>query len=81
VSVFSYPRRLQTPKAIDAHTLKRAGATVPGMLPAALLAQLGMPAPAAAVFLAVATLAVVCRIIGSDARTGRVARMMLARAW
>jgi hypothetical protein len=49
------------------------------MLPAALLAQLGMPALAAAVFLAVAALAVVCWIIGSDARTGRVARMMLAR--
>jgi hypothetical protein len=59
--------------------LKGAGATAAAMLPPALLAQLGMPAFAAAVFLVVAALAVVCWIIGSDARTGRVARMLLAR--
>lgn len=59
--------------------LKHASRAAAGMLPAAFLARLGVPALAAVVFLAVAVLVVICWIISSDARTGRVARVMLAR--
>jgi len=43
------------------NTLKHAGRTASGMLSAALLARLGMPALAALVFLAVLVLGVRCR--------------------
>ena len=59
--------------------LKRAGGTAAGMLPAALLAQRGMPALAAVVFLAVLVLGVTCWVIGNPERSDRVTRMMLAR--
>lgn len=60
-------------------TLKHAGQVIAGMLPAAVLARLGMPALAALVFLAALVLGVACWIIGSPDRSDRVNRMMLAR--
>ena len=62
-----------------ANTLKCAGRTAAGALPAALLAELGMPALGALVFLAIVILAVVCWVIASGDRTDRVSQMMLAR--
>jgi hypothetical protein len=50
-----------------------------GVLPAALLIRLGIPALAALVFLTVLVLGVICWIIGSPDRSDRVTRMMLAR--
>jgi hypothetical protein len=50
-----------------------------GLLPAALLARLGVPALAALVFLAVLVLGVACWIIDSGDRSDRVTRMILAR--
>ena len=58
--------------------LKHAGRAAAGMLPAALLVRLGMPALAAVVFLAVLVVGVTCWIISSDDRTDRVNRIMLA---
>jgi hypothetical protein len=60
------------------NALKYAGRAVAGMLPAALLVRLGMPALAALVFLVVLVLGVICWIIGSGARSDRVTRMILA---
>lgn len=62
-----------------ANILKHAGRTAAGALPAALLAELGMPALGALVFLAIAVLAVICWVIASGDRTDRVSQMMLAR--
>ena len=45
----------------------------------ALLAELGMPALGALVFLAIVVLAVICWVIASGDRTDRVSQMMLAR--
>jgi hypothetical protein len=59
--------------------VKHGSRTVAGMVPVAVLLRLGMPALAALVFLAVLMVGVTCWIISSDARTGRVNRMMLAR--
>ena len=59
--------------------LKRAGRTAAGALPAALLAELGMPALGALVFLAIVILVVICWVIASGDRTDRVSQMMLAR--
>jgi hypothetical protein len=59
--------------------LRHASRAAVGMLPVAVLAQLGMPGLAAMVFLTVLGLGMACWIISSDARTGRVNRMMLAR--
>jgi hypothetical protein len=59
--------------------MKRAGRTAAGVLPAALLVQLGLPALAGVIFLAILMMGVICWVIGSDARTDRVTRMMLAR--
>jgi hypothetical protein len=59
--------------------LRRAGRMAAGALPAALLAKLGMPALAAAVFLTVVAVAVICWVIASGDRTNRVSQMMLAR--
>lgn len=60
-------------------TLKHAGQAVVGMLPAALLAQLGEPALAALVFLTILVLGVACWIISDSERSDRVNRMLLAR--
>ncbi len=57
----------------------RGSRTVAGIVPAAVLLRLGMPALAALVSLAVLMVGVTCWIISSDDRTGRVNRMMLAR--
>ena len=59
--------------------LKHTAPVVAGMLPAAVLVRLGMPALAALVFLAVLVLGVICWVISSPDRSERVARMMLAR--
>ena len=61
------------------NVLKHAGKVVGGMLPAAVLVRIGMPALAAAVFLAVLVLGVICWIISSPERSDRVNRMLLAR--
>jgi hypothetical protein len=61
------------------NALKHARRTVAGMLPAALLARLGLPTLAGVVFLTVLVLGVICWVISSDDRTGRVNRMMLAK--
>ena len=61
-----------------ANILKHAGWTAAGALPAALLAELGMPALGALVFLAIVVLAVICWVIASGDRTDRVSRIMLA---
>jgi hypothetical protein len=58
---------------------KLAGRAAAVMLPAGLLSQLGMPALAALVFLAVLALGAFCWIISSQDRCDRVNRMMLAR--
>jgi hypothetical protein len=58
--------------------LRRAGRMAAGALPAAVLAELGMPALGAVVFLAVVALVVICWVIGSGDRTNRVSQMMLA---
>ena len=49
------------------------------MLPAALLARLGVPALAALVFLAILVLGVICWIISDPERSERVNRMLLAK--
>ena len=59
--------------------LRHAGRTAAGVLPAALPAELGMPALGALVFLAIVVLAVICWVIASGDRTDRVSQMMLAR--
>jgi len=60
-------------------TLRGAGRVAAGMLPAAVLARLGLPALAAAVFLAVLALGAACWIIASNDRSDRVTRMIYAR--
>jgi hypothetical protein len=60
--------------------LKHTARAAAGILPAAVLAGLGMPALGALVFLAVLVLGVICWIIGSGDRSERVTRMILARA-
>ena len=59
--------------------LRHAGRAAAGLLSAASVARLGMPALAALVFLAVLLLAVVCWVIGSGDRSDRVTRMIYAR--
>jgi len=58
--------------------LRRSGRKAAVALPAALLAELGMPTLGAVVFLAVMALAVACWVIASGDRTNRVSQMMLA---
>jgi hypothetical protein len=58
---------------------RRAGWMTAGLLPAAALARLGLPALAAAVILAGAALGVACWVIASDDRSDRVTRMIYAR--
>ncbi len=60
-------------------TPKHVGRAAAGMLPAAVLARLGMPALAALVFLAVMVLVVICWIISDPGRSDRVNRILLAR--
>lgn len=59
--------------------LRRAGRVAAGMLPAAVVARLGMPALAAAVFLAVLALGAACWIIANGDRSDRLTRMIYAR--
>jgi hypothetical protein len=59
--------------------LKHAGKVASGMLSAALVAGLGIPALGALVFLAVLVLAVTCWVISSGDRTNRVSQILLAR--
>jgi hypothetical protein len=59
--------------------LRRAARVVAGVLPAAVLARLGMPVLAAVVFLAVLALGAACWVIASDDRSDRVTRMIYAR--
>jgi hypothetical protein len=63
-------------KAILRHTGRAVAAIV---LPAGLLARLGLPALAALVFLVVLALAAGCWIISNDGRSDRLTRMILAR--
>jgi hypothetical protein len=58
--------------------LRGARKVAAGAIPAALIAQLGLPALGGLLFLAVLVLAVACWVIGSRDRTERVSRMLLA---
>lgn len=58
--------------------LKHAAKAAAGVLSAALLAGVGLPALGALVFLAVLVLMVACWVIGSGDRTERVSRILLA---
>ena len=58
--------------------LRHAGKVTAWALPMVLAAELGLPALGALLFLAVIALGVICWIIGSDARSERVTRMILA---
>ena len=49
-----------------------------GLVPAAVVAGLGMPAIGALVLLVVLILAFVCWVIGSEDRTNRVSQILLA---
>jgi hypothetical protein len=60
------------------NALKRAGRMTAGVLPAGLLARLGLPALAALVMLGALLLVVICWIISNGDRSDRAARMMLA---
>lgn len=59
-------------------TLKHTARTAAGLLPAALLIKLGMPALGALFLLAVLTLGLIRWIISDKDRSDRVARMILA---
>jgi hypothetical protein len=61
------------------NALSRVGRMTAGILPAALVARLGLPALAAAVFLAVLALGAACWVIASGDRSDRVTRMIYAR--
>ncbi len=58
--------------------LRHASKVAAGVLPAALVARLGLPALGALVFLALVFLAAGCWVVRSRARTDRVSRMLLA---
>lgn len=57
---------------------RKASRVVAGILPMAVLARLGLPALAAAVFLCVLTAGVACWLFSDDARANRVIRILLA---
>jgi hypothetical protein len=59
--------------------LKRAGRMAAGVLPAAVLVRLGLPALAALVLLGVLLLVVFCWILSNGDRSDRLTRMLLAR--
>ena len=61
------------------NALKRTGLMAAGMLPAAFLAEIGVPALTALVLIAVLTLAVICWILNSGDRSDRLIRMLYAR--
>jgi hypothetical protein len=50
-----------------------------GVVPAGLVAGLGLPALGALVFLAAAVLGLICWVIGNQDRSDRVTQMILAR--
>lgn len=58
---------------------KYAARATAGVLPAVVVAGLGLPALGALVLLAVLILAMACWVIGSQARTDRVSQILLAR--
>ncbi len=58
--------------------LRRAGKVAAGVMPAALVAGIGLPALGALVFLAVLAAGVACWVLGSDVRADRVSRVLLA---
>jgi hypothetical protein len=60
------------------NALKRAGRIAAGVLPAAVLVRLGLPALAALVLLGVLVLVLICWIISNGDRSERAARLMLA---
>jgi hypothetical protein len=60
------------------NVLRRAGKVAAGGLPAALVTGLGLPALGALVLLFVAMLGVACWVIGSEDRTARASRVLLA---
>jgi hypothetical protein len=57
---------------------RRACKIAAGVAPAALVAGLGLPALGGLVFLAVLALGAACWVIGSEDRTNRVSRVLLA---
>ena len=59
--------------------LRRASRAAAGLLPTAALARLGLPALAAAIFLAALAAGVACWVISSGDRSDRVIRMIYAR--
>jgi len=59
--------------------LRRACSIAAGIVPAAIVAGLGMPALGALVFLAVLAIAAICWVIGNEDRTERASRLLLAR--
>jgi hypothetical protein len=67
-----------TARVMAVRTANAQVADAAGVLPAAVLARLGLPALAALVLLGVLVLAVICWIIGNGDRSDRVTRMMLA---
>jgi hypothetical protein len=58
--------------------LRWAGTVAAGIVPAALVAGLGLPALGGLVFLAILVLGAACWVIGSKDRTDRVSQMLLA---
>jgi hypothetical protein len=56
----------------------RAGKIAAGAVTSAALVRLGLPALGALVFLVALAAGIACWVLGSDARTARVTRMLLA---
>ena len=69
----------RTVKGTARDLLSRAGTTMAGIIPATIVAGLGMPALGALVFLAVLVIVAICWIIGNEDRTERASRLLLAR--
>jgi hypothetical protein len=57
---------------------RKATKAVAGVIPAAVIARLGLPALVALLFLAVLVLAIACWVISNQARTDRVTQILLA---
>jgi hypothetical protein len=58
--------------------LRHASKVAAGVVPAVLATRLGWPALGTLVFLAILTAGVTCWVLGSDARTARVSKVLLA---
>jgi hypothetical protein len=58
--------------------LRHVGKVAAGIIPAAALARLGLPALGTLIFLAVLGAGVTCWLLGSDARTARISQVLLA---